>query len=463
MSIRFLSTSALLAVAWLGFITGLAPAQTPDLTRCPAETSAQGKLRLVKYQVTELVVPVGGSDTAKSATREADLIRTIQDTIAPKSWASHGGRGTIDYFPLTMTLVVNQTVDVQEMIADLLAKLRREQDTQVILEVKLLTVPAACFERIGVDFNVKLNGPTGEESPCKAAVRPAPCAVEGLSDMGAFVTDKHVAQFLKTIQGDPGANILQTPTLTVLNGQMAYVDCTEKQPFVTGCEVVQRDGQPLIVPKTEDVVTGFRMSACPKVSADRRFVQVNLEMSQTDLASTVVPLCPVTVQIKGDQGKPAPFTQFLQQPKVNTLRIEKMAIIPDGGTVLLGGLKKEAEVRHECGTPILSGVPYVNRLFKNVGYGRETQMVYVLVTPRIVVHEEEECRQTGVRCEDVPACAEESEPRTDAPASRQAKVLAELLQAYDEACAAGEKKEAARFARAALTIDPTCFARRSGR
>ena len=311
--------------------------------------------------------------------------------------------------------------------------------------------------RIGVDFNFTIGGQpvqtlTPPENGCQD---PA----EWLQQQGAFLNEKQVARFLEASQGDGRTTVFQARKLTTLDGQTAYVDCTRKQPFVTGCEVVQRDGQPMIVPKMEDVVTGFRISACPKVSADRRFVQVNLDMNQTDLASPAVPQFPVTIQIKGDQDKPIPFTQYLQQPKVNALRIQKTVTIPDGGTVLLGGLKRETEVRHEDDTPVLSRVPYVNRLFKNVGYGRETQMVYVLVTPRIVVPEEEEPRQTGIRRE----CAEECEPPTVAAPSRQTKVLAELLAAYDEACAAGQKKEAARFARAALTIDPTCFAKRSER
>ena len=131
------------------------------------------------------------------------------------------------------------------------------------------------------------------------------------------------------------------------------------------------------------------MSACPKVSADRRFVRLKLEVNQTDPASSSVPLCPVTVLMQDTQGRnPVPFTQFLQQPKMNTTTIETNLVIPDGGTVLLGGGKKEVEVRSECGPPVLSRVPYINRLFKNVAIGREAQTVYVLVTPRILVNEE---------------------------------------------------------------------------
>ena len=47
--------------------------------------------------------------------------------------------------------------------------------------------------------------------------------------------------------------------------------------------------------------------------------------------------------------------------------------VPDGGTVLLGGIKRLNEGRNEIGVPLLSKVPYVNRLFRNVGIGRSTE------------------------------------------------------------------------------------------
>ena len=45
---------------------------------------------------------------------------------------------------------------------------------------------------------------------------------------------------------------------------------------------------------------------------------------------------------------------------------------------------------------MLSKVPYVNRLFKNVGFGREAQSLLIMVTPRIIINAEEEVKQTGV-------------------------------------------------------------------
>ena len=41
---------------------------------------------------------------------------------------------------------------------------------------------------------------------------------------------------------------------------------------------------------------------------------------------------------------------------------------------------------------MLNKIPYVSRLFKNVGIGRTTQSLMLMVTPRIIIQEEEEER-----------------------------------------------------------------------
>jgi len=137
------------------------------------------------------------------------------------------------------------------------------------------------------------------------------------------------------------------------------------------------------------------------VSADRRFVRMNLAPTLTALTSATVPLFPVTAFITpvfegGSQGVPIPFTQFFQQPSVSTISVQTTVAVPDGGTVVLGGLKTLAEGRNEFGPPVLSQIPYLNRLFRNQGIGRETRHIMIMVTPRIIIQSEEEFNQTGV-------------------------------------------------------------------
>ncbi len=80
----------------------------------------------------------------------------------------------------------------------------------------------------------------------------------------------------------------------------------------------------------------------------------------------------------------------VQLPQFAFTSVSTTVSVPDGGTILLGGIKRLSEGRNERGVPILSKMPYINRLFKNVGIGRTTQSLMMMVTPRIIIQEEEE-------------------------------------------------------------------------
>ena len=86
----------------------------------------------------------------------------------------------------------------------------------------------------------------------------------------------------------------------------------------------------------------------------------------------------------------------VQLPTFQFTTVSTTVSVPDGGTVLLGGIKRLSEGRTERGVPMLAQLPYINRLFKNVGIGRDTQSLMMMVTPRIIIQEEEELAQTGL-------------------------------------------------------------------
>lgn len=93
---------------------------------------------------------------------------------------------------------------------------------------------------------------------------------------------------------------------------------------------------------------------------------------------------------QGQQGGGGGGTLTVQQPVQEIISVITTVSVPDGGTVLLGGIKRLREGRNMAGVPILNKIPYISRLFKNSGVGRETESVMLMVTPRIIIHEEEE-------------------------------------------------------------------------
>ena len=92
----------------------------------------------------------GGARAATGRLRFAHRIDHLDDR--PDQLGQSGGPGSIAQFQTNLSLVISQTQEVHEQIADLLNQLRRLQDLQVTIEVRFITLDDDYFERIGVDF-----------------------------------------------------------------------------------------------------------------------------------------------------------------------------------------------------------------------------------------------------------------------------------------------------------------------
>jgi general secretion pathway protein D len=386
--------------------------------------------------------------TRPTQTNEAELMKLIMSTVSPRSWAEMGGPGTIDYHPMTMSLAINQTPDIQDQIADLLAALRRLQDQEVAVEVKFITVSEEFFERIGVNFNLNILSNNQRYQPALTSgaftqpgyintfqpgnflsgLTPAgtltpdlnipintltyPQSIPpfggypGIPGFGgvtlglAFLSDIQVFLFMEAVQGDQRTNVMQAPKLTLFNGQTANIQIRDVNFFVTGVQVIPQLGQFTYFPQTQLFPFGVTLTIQAVISADRRFVRLSLTPSLSNLSVQEVLLFPVVTPIfplfdGTATGQPVVFTQFIQQPRVTTVSVQTTVAVPDGGTVLMGGLKRLSEGRVEFGPPVLSKIPYLNRLFRNQAYGRNAESLLIMVTPRIIIQAEEEEKQTG--------------------------------------------------------------------
>ncbi len=224
-----------------------------------------------------------------------------------------------------------------------------------------------------------------------------------LSDIEAFF-------FISAAQGDKRSNIMQAPKVTLFNGQQAMVSDTSQSPFVVSVVPVVGDfaaaQQPVIVVLNE----GTFMTVQAVVSDDRRFVRLTVVPVFSTIGEvntfkfTGSTTTTESSEADGIQDEPNDNTSnssssstttsgtTVQLPTYSYITVTTTVSVPDGGTVLLGGIKRLSEGRNEFGVPMLNKLPYVSRLFKNVGIGRETQSLMMMVTPRIIIQEEEEER-----------------------------------------------------------------------
>ena len=433
------------------------------------------------------------------------LIDLIQSTVSADTWDTVGGPGAIRPFDTNLSLVVSQTQEVHDQLADLLEQLRRLQDLQVTIEVRFISLNDTFFERIGVDFDFNIQ--TGVNQPLNMTAIPtqdnsstSPFAVGipaspggrsqtiGLDNSGnpgvalgpqqllqpglpglpgqagqaqgrnffsipfrqnsfgaatvpqlpglpdpassaanfgfAILSDIEAYFLIQAAQGNTRSNVMQAPKVTLFNGQQAFVSDTRQRPFVTAVIPVVGDFSAAQQPVITVLNEGTAVNVQAVVSNDRRFVRLTLvpffsqigrveefqfEGSRSTRSKSSDEKSGTDVELPGVNGL-AGLTNgqasdrelelqsngtTIQLPEFLFTTVTTTVSVPDGGTVLLGGIKRLREGRNEFGVPILSKIPYINRLFKNVGLGRTTDSLMLMVTPRIIIQEEEESRLLG--------------------------------------------------------------------
>ena len=390
----------------------------------------------------------GGAAGGGSMADFSQLMMLIQQTITPDDFLN--GDSTMTPFQQTLSLVVSAPQTTHEEIEELLDTLRRQQLVQITVEVKFITLNDNFFERIGVDFDMRIDDNVRrlpQDDQGNSAVVGLSGGVSGTNtfpvtadfdiaftqdsfasavpqfggvfngDTGgsigfAILSDLEMFFFMNAAQGDQRSNILQAPRVTMFDGQSASIQDTVQRPFVTSLIPVVADfavaQQPVIVVLNEGTTLNVQATCSP----DKRFVRLTLNptFSQIDRVDTFTfegtrttrvnsnksgtnILNPQgTVDASDDKKEEVITGTTVQQPSLASTNISTTVNVPDGGTILLGGIKRMREGRIERGVPILSKIPYVNRLFKNTAIGRDTSTLMMTVTPRIIIQEEEEIK-----------------------------------------------------------------------
>ncbi|HEU5118578.1 MAG TPA: type II secretory pathway, component PulD, partial [Isosphaeraceae bacterium] len=198
--------------------------------------------------------------------------------------------------------------------------------------------------------------------------------------------------FMQAIQGDIRSNIVQAPKVTSFNGAPAMVINQAPQYYVASLTPVVGFGAVAFQPSVQSFPNGVTLMVTPVVSADRRYVRMSLSPTFITLAGFTPFSIPAAVGGGGLGGQSSAIQAQIQEPNYTITTISTTVTVPDGGTVLLGGVKTLREERLEYGVPILAKTPLINRLFRNIGIGRETTSLMLMVTPRIIILEEEEER-----------------------------------------------------------------------
>lgn len=207
-----------------------------------------------------------------------------------------------------------------------------------------------------------------------------------------FLDDIQVDLLLEATEADRRSVSLTSPRLTFTNGSSATIAVVTQTAFVSDLQPVVGTRSVAFDPEPGVVSDGFFLLVDGVVSADRRYVTMEIQTGVADLLELVE--FEVSAQTTGggdeDPAGDRTFSAALQQPTIQTTILRTGATVPDQGTLLLGGQRFSQETEIETGVPVLSQLPLLNRLFTNRIETKEERTLLILLKPTILIQNEEE-------------------------------------------------------------------------
>jgi type II secretory pathway component GspD/PulD (secretin) len=324
----------------------------------------------------------------------------IRDNIAPASW-SEDPKNSVRITEAG-AMVVNQTPEVQEQIQKLLDDLREATSIMVDIQARFLKVEDNFLEDIGVDFrglgqpgkgtnrffndfgDASTQGDIGNEigqdtdlgafyddgqdGDYRARVEHLYDAAlgdtnvltnaGGLSFSWTYLNDLQAELILRAVSKSERVELVTSPRLLVFNTARANLAVLNQVAYVKDFNVEIAQAASIADPIVDVIQDGVVLDVRPVVSADRRFIMM-------ELRPTVAVLQRPIEEVNTSLGSQNAVS--IQLPQVDIQKVRTTVPMPDGGTVMLGGLKVSEKKDMTSGVPILSKIPLVRFLFERKG------------------------------------------------------------------------------------------------
>jgi general secretion pathway protein D len=234
----------------------------------------------------------------------------------------------------------------------------------------------------------------------------------GLNVSASYLDNFQVNLLLRAVQAGQNSSIVHAPRVTMQNGKGATMVQETTIPYVSNLVASVGAGAPSSTPTIGVVFDGVLLSIDNAVvSADHKYVTLDLDpqlnsfggftdftfQSPGNFGTTGNEGTNVNgsgsntstgITVVGTTGLASAPEETIQEPKETTTEVLTRVTVPDGGTLLLGGLTIAGEIELQAGVPVLSKIPFLNRLTSNQSMAKDEDVLLILVKPTILIHKE---------------------------------------------------------------------------
>ncbi|MCA9000990.1 MAG: hypothetical protein KDB61_03635, partial [Planctomycetes bacterium] len=203
----------------------------------------------------------------------------------------------------------------------------------------------------------------------------------GLSFQWTFLDDMQLELVLRAVSKSERIELVTAPRLLVANSARSHLAVLNQVSYVQDFDVEIAQASSIADPVVRVTHEGVILDVRPVVSADRRFVTMELRPTVARLKRPIAE----RVTTLGSQT-----SVTIQLPEIEYQRVRTTIPIPDGGTVMLGGMKEIERQDYASGVPILNKVPILSALFERKGTFVSNRKLLILLKADIVIPSEHE-------------------------------------------------------------------------
>ncbi|MBI3097915.1 MAG: hypothetical protein HYY93_06655 [Planctomycetes bacterium] len=377
-----------------------------------------------------------------------ELIELIKGNIAKGTWETAPNSIEIN----NGLLIVRHTPATQRQIQTLLSDLRRSTGMLVSIESRFLTVEEHFLHDVGIDWrgldavtdrrqttmddfqNPPYNFFNAENNPGSNNAEPLAGIVSSYSGgdiqlrsriENLLTNDQLISNFFRTIYSNAGgaslqftlidptlveaiiraverhqrARLLTAPRVTVFNTQRANIFVANQFTYIRDYDVEVAADAVIADPIPGTVQDGITLDVRPTISADRKYITLELRptVAVLDPPPVISGIYPLFVQTFLGQNTLQTLVARVQieTPRIRIQRVRTTVTMPDGGTLLVGGLTNVYDDRINSGVPVVSDIPIVSSLFDRKVEGKRKRSLLILIRAKIIIMEEEEARRAN--------------------------------------------------------------------
>jgi general secretion pathway protein D len=353
--------------------------------------------------------PFGGIGERPNIIEPDDLRALVEENVAVGTWEDEGVTINIE----AGALIVVHSPKVQREVKTFLEDLRRFSSSIVTIESKFLTVSDNFIQEIGVEWRgldntvlddvtngLEDNASLGLDNQGSGDASGPPSAgffyddggdgdflghvsniftsglgsslstIGGLTAQWTLLDDAQLSAILHMVEKQENLEVLNDQVLSVHNTQRAFVTAINQQAYIQDFDVEVAQFQAIADPQINILEEGIVLEVRPTIQHDRKYI--TLEVQPT--VAKVIALTDFSTTL-GGQTQAVTF----QLPELEVQSVFTTAVVPDGGSILLGGLSRIRNIERRAEVPWIANIPLVGFFFKEEGYNDEKTSLMIMI------------------------------------------------------------------------------------